>query len=55
MYADNCEECRKSFKNRHYTWFVCTTCHKYLAINPENKEINMKEYKMRIKRNEDLL
>jgi methionyl-tRNA synthetase len=45
MYADQCEECSKSFKDRHYTWFVCVTCH---------KDIDKKEHDERILSNEEL-
>ena len=44
-YVDKCEECGKPFKARHYSWFVCVTCH-YV--------IDKKEVIERIKSNEEL-
>ena len=44
-YVDKCEECGKSFKDRHYVWFVCMNCH---------EGIDKKEYIERRLSNEEL-
>jgi len=39
MYADQCEECGKSFNDRHYTWFVCLNCHEGIDKNEHDERI----------------
>ena len=50
MYSDYCEECRKQFKTRHYSWFVCLKCHKKISRVAGSLE----GFKTRIECNEEL-
>jgi len=43
MYADKCEECGQSFKDRHYVWFVCVTCHEGIDKKEHDGRILSKE------------